>query len=250
VLFDVDNETFSIDKERNGAVASQHFRNLGLGPNGGTLYEVRVRVQFDSGGNARKARVSGGVTNGAYSIFHHAQIENAAAPSSPIIMGSSQVNRGRDAVDVDLSDGWNERGLTLFFEVQLRYFNFTFVRIFKEPTVGGILVDNSSDGYRVGGNGITDQDLASNANGPFEVDRIALSLTPYETRFAVNGSGGIISEKWDILDSGSQTLNLGTQSKFGTIINKVSIRPAPLPAIEANRSAGDPPSLEMLTSQQ
>jgi hypothetical protein len=112
-------------------------------------------------------------------------------------------------VDVDLSDGWNERGLTLFFEVQLRYFNFTFVRIFKEPTVGSILVDNSSDGYRVGGNGITDQDLASNANGPFEVDRIALSLTPYETRFAVNGSGGIISEKWDILDSGSQTLNLG-----------------------------------------
>jgi len=241
VVFDFDNENFSSDNS-----IGSHARNLGEG-----VWQIRVRYDTSSGENRRLLLYPDPTGNLNSTIFHHAQAEESRYASEPIVTGSSTVTRQKDDVSISVGDWWNPNQGTFIAEIMDRRFS--------APSTDTTFYLRSGDVRFLWGAGSVPQDLVfEDASGnyvswgnvftPFEVQKVAVSFNSDAVWLAANGNvsqenhdGSALSPSGDKIDVASLRANAA--------IDNLRYIPTVLLATEADRSAGDPPSLETLTSQ-
>jgi len=226
-----------------GAVSDSYVRTLqSVGPNGGKVVEIVVRYAGSNGGNvngeSREARVYVDRTaNSNTTICHHAQIEQAPNPSSPIVTGSTGKTRAADSYTIFSGgepDWWNSNQGTLLFDLSIQFRSVdtpeSSMRVCKFGSVDEIRVDNGFKGkqfYR----------LTSSTNrifdvNPFKVDNIAVSFDGATHILAVNGSSKSASAKSNI--AGTDSLSLGGKQRLLATFRSITYIPRALPESTLN----------------
>jgi hypothetical protein len=236
-----------------GSFQASHVRKIQTdGPNQKKAVQLIVRY---AGGNTEN--VSGDTrqfriwpddnANGGSVIAHHAQLEEAPNASSPIVTGSSATTRGADDVTI-FSGGqpewWNDNEMTLFIELVPRAYADGGISVFI--LTGGnnnrhIYQQNDIYRWWDGNNSVTNFGSVN----PYSVDKIAVSMTRSGATASLNGASTSLPHDGTNLDA--TRLDLGEKNVVMEA-KRVIAFPQSLPATEADRSSGDPISLETLTT--
>ena len=229
------------------------------GPNGGRVvlligrYDPTTAAGTDNSGNSRGFRLFPDRNANDESVYaHHAQIEEAPNASSPIVTGSGAVTRQGDDLTLNVGDRWNPNEGTFLVSLSHRHFSLDGNdEILEGPSNRQYIRQRdkappySFYQMRDGPNSSTaNLDTSPNVS-PFEPVKIAVSFSDEVGKIAVNGHTG--KEPADF-SSLTDLVNI----QVGTVpaaVQGLSYRPSLLPLTESDRSPGDLPSLETLTSQ-
>ena len=224
------------------------------GPNGGRVYRLVARGTAPSDGNNRRAdllMVGNGPPAGSEAIIHHAQIEEALNASLPIVTQGNAVTRGAEDVTVDVRDWWNPNGGLFLIEFMPR------AHKIDRPFI--VKLSSGNTGIRYASyKGETTFDLFLNADTtnykennvfePFNKYRVAVSWNKNEINAVVNGTPEITNQPPEGFLNPPSKLSLSGRGTENHTLRHFSYTPVFHPTTESDRSAGDPPSLETLTT--
>lgn len=236
-----------------GSVQDMNVRELSTGPNGGRLVSVMFRV---AGGNS--SNIDGDVRqlfvfpdrngNGDSTIIHHVDNGERRFVGAPIVTGSSAVTRQGERVAVDLSDVWNETEGTLLLTITAPFFSGeTFNVIGAGSFERNLYIASNNPPYALKSSDGTNKPTVANAIPPFQPARVGVSFDKSQIAIAANGETDQAPHNGSLL--ANSVLDLVDSTDYLMQYDQIEYKPKALPAAESDRSAGDPPSLETLTSQ-
>lgn len=250
VAYDWTTDTFTTQF---GSVAGEHSREFPFkGPNGGKLIHLVFRY---AGSNDDNINGDGRVVwlypdedgSGGSTIYHNIQLEEAPTHSFPFATNASATTRGGDSLklfDGSQPDWWNPNQGTFFVEFTDRRYNTQKATILDSGTNNQYIV------FTDGGNIISKDgtNIANPTQGatPFERQKVAVSFNDSEMRIAVDGT--VDSKPHTGTYPQATTIRVDVFEALQASIGKMRYSPVFLPPSEADRSAGDPVSLETLTS--
>jgi hypothetical protein len=193
-----------------------------------------LRVPYDTSGRAgeqdRALVYIDPTGNLGYHDFHHAQIEENHGGTMPLVTDSTKKGRVDDKYTIfenGRPDWWNYRQMTYLLDVEF---------LNGSPN-GRILSDDAGDAriYWNGGLGVFDgnnfSSLSSDSLPSFERHKIAVSSTPSELRYAVNGGDGegevgTMGTNGNYLTPSNMRIGQGTRGVYG--VHKVAFLPTAL----------------------
>jgi hypothetical protein len=185
-------------------------------------------------------------------IIHHAQLEEGPNATSPIVTGSSTKSRSSDFFLISKSSlGWNKNEGTFYAEIVPKAYmhNDSIVPFLAQSDGPAFFRFEDNAPYTLGANDFQqDVPIINNILPAFEKSKIAISLTKGEIRLAANGDTALEGHSGSLLHRDP----IVQSSRFSSPMvawKKLLYIPTSLPATEADRSAGDPISLETLTSR-
>lgn len=193
-----------------------------------------LRVPYDTSGRAgeqdRALVYIDPTGNFGFHDFHHAQIEESYGGTMPIVTDANKKARADDKYTIfegGRPDWWNYRQMTYLLDVEF---------LNGSPN-GRILSDDAGEAriYWNGGlgvfdgnnfNSLSDKDLPS-----FERHKIAVSSTPSELRYAVNGGigagrKGTMGTNGNYLTPSNMRIGQGSKGVYG--VHKVGFLPTAL----------------------
>jgi len=192
VDFDFGADSFATHDERGGTLGTPEFHEVSPnGFEGSRILKLDIPVTPDASGNTRKIRIYGNAETGSgETIIHHVQLEEAANSTSPIVTNSSQVYRGGDQLDIDVSSLINNE-FTIFVEGLIPVYgedsNARTIINFG-GTVRVLFYWNwSNNSYDVNVNQSTSNINIGGACSAFKSVKIAVSGSKNITRLSVNG---------------------------------------------------------------
>lgn len=177
------------------------------------------------------------------------QLQESSTHASYIHSSGGPTTRGGDTLRLfrDGQPTWWPSELTVLVEIVPQFYKHTGLmdllysrstkRFFWEPSPGGW---QTRDEY---GHKMT----INIPFAPFKPVRLALSLTENEMRLAANGLTEVSNHDGSLLDVSRLVFGDG-DPRAQTLLQNASFYPEAFPATPSDRSAGDPVSLETLTS--
>lgn len=222
--YDFTDDTFEVDNS--------------LGASAYKLDEVNelyiLRVPYDTSGRAgeqdRALVYIDPTGNLGFHDFHHAQIEESHGGTMPIVTDANKKARADDKYTIfegGRPDWWNYRQMTYLLDVEF---------LNGSPN-GRILSDDAGEAriYWNRGLGVFDgnnfRSLSSESLPSFERHKIAVSSTPSELRYAVNGGSGAgrkgtMGTNGNYLTPSNMRIGQGSRGVYG--VHKVGFLPTAL----------------------